>query len=79
MCADPADLGRAATSSGLFAPPPARLQVAHDLGDAVGVRLRGVHARLRLHDPRLAAMSSIARVIFFVDCTDLMRRRRMRS
>ena len=29
---------------------PDRLQVAHDLGDAVGVRLRGVHARLRLDD-----------------------------
>src|SRR5258706_8736538 len=28
---------------------------------------------------RLAAISSIARVIFFVDCTDRMRRRRMRS
>jgi hypothetical protein len=28
---------------------------------------------------RLAAMSSIARVIFFVDCTVRIRRRRMRS
>jgi hypothetical protein len=28
---------------------------------------------------RLAAMSSIARVIFFVACTDRMRRRRIRS
>src|SRR2546425_11073416 len=28
---------------------------------------------------RLAAISSMARVIFFVDCTDRMRRRRMRS
>src|SRR6185503_5965006 len=28
---------------------------------------------------RLAAMSSIALVIFLVDCTDLMRRRRTRS
>jgi hypothetical protein len=28
---------------------------------------------------RDAAMSSIARVIFFVDCTDRMRRRKTRS
>ena len=54
---------RRAAASPVAAPAAARSR--DDLGDLLRVRHGGVHALLRLDDPR-AAISSMARVIFFV-------------
>src|SRR5687767_3659429 len=65
-------------SSGLDPPAPAaaRLRITSVICSLYG---RAAATRAWALTMRLAAMSSIAFVIFFVLCTDLMRRRRMRS
>src|SRR5687767_4675565 len=65
-------------SSGLDPPAPAaaRLRITSVICSLYG---RAAATRAWALTIRLAAMSSIAFVIFFVLCTDLIRRRRMRS
>ena len=65
-------------SSGLLAARAAAVQVADDLGDPSVYGCAAVTRACAL-TIRLAAMSSIARVIFFVDWTVLIRRARIRS
>ena len=65
-------------SSALFDPPPApcRLRTTSVMPSAYGC---AACTRACAFTIREAAISSMARVIFFVDSTDLIRRRRMRS
>ena len=76
---DLADLGPRGEQRAVGARAPAAARSRDDLGDRVAVRHCGRWTRACALTIRLAAMSSIARVIFFVDWTLRIRRRRIRS